>query len=338
MKSSWKVSWLLVCLFLTGCQMSVLNPAGRVAEEQSRLIIFSFAVMMIILLVVFVLFFRFLWRYREDSRIERPPHTQENDNKKLEITWTVLPLLVLLLLAVPMLMQTYSLETKTTQEEMTIEVTGQQYWWRFDYPDENIRTAQELHLPANTNITFELNTEDVIHSFWIPQLGGKKDAIPGRTNELHLETGRPGVYEGKCAELCGAAHTDMRFQVVVHEEEDFTDWVEAAGQDVTPEENETVQEEGARVFQENCLACHAADGAATKNDQGPNLALYGERDKISGSFANDEEQLKAFLRHPNNFKPSTDMPAYNNLSREEMDALVNYLHGLTRENVQGGSD
>ncbi|WP_158736024.1 cytochrome c oxidase subunit II [Alteribacillus sp. YIM 98480] len=343
MKGAWTSTWVLLLIILTsGCRMDVLDSAGGVAEEQSHLIVFSLAVMMIVLVTVFILFAKFIWTYREHSKADRSDHTLRNDNKKLEITWTILPVIVLGVLAVPMLMQTYDLETKADRDAFRVNVTGHQYWWQFDYPDQNIRTSQELHLPANEDVVIELKSSDVIHSFWIPQLGGKKDAIPGETNELYLETGDPGVYDGKCAELCGAAHTDMRFQVVVEEEEDFEAWSEAVGQDITPEKTEPEEEgavdEGERVFQENCLACHAVDGADKDNDRGPNLALYGEQEKISGMMANNKENVKAWLRDPESFKPSTEMPAYDNLTEEEMDALVDYLHSIKGNKVEEGRD
>ncbi|MFB4162850.1 cytochrome c oxidase subunit II [Alteribacillus sp. JSM 102045] len=345
MKGAWTSTWVLLLIILTsGCQirMDVLDPAGGVAEEQRHLIVFSLVVMMIVLVVVFILFTKFIWRYRENSKADRPDHTLRNDNKKLEITWTVLPVVVLGVLAVPMLMQAYNLETKADRDAYRVKVTGRQYWWQFDYPNENIRTSQELHLPANEEVVIELEASDVIHSFWVPQLGGKKDAIPGETNRLYLETGDPGVYEGKCAELCGAAHTDMRFQVVVEEEEDFEAWSDAVKQDITPEETEPEEEgsanKGERIFQENCLACHAVDGADTENDRGPNLALYGDQKKISGMMTNDKENLKAWLREPESFKPSTEMPAYDNLTEEEMDALVDYLHSITSDKAEEGRD
>ncbi|WP_240374786.1 cytochrome c oxidase subunit II [Bacillus piscicola] len=342
MKRRYVGALMIIFLFLSGCQMrlDVLNPAGDVAAGQRDLIVFSLAVMMIVVIVVAILFIWFLWKYRAGSPIERKGQMLKHSNRKLEIAWTVLPVLLLALMAVPMLIQTYNLETKadTETDAMQINVTGHRYWWQFDYPNDNIRTAQELHLPANEEIIFHLESSDVIHSFWIPQLGGKKDAIPGQTNQLYLKTGEPGIYEGKCAELCGASHAGMRFQVIVHEEEDFKKWKTAVKKEVTPKEGETVSHEGKRVFQQNCLTCHAADGTAVQHTKGPNLTLYGDREKISAILPNDEKHLKEWIQNPEKFKPSIDMPSHNNLSEQELNALVDYLHSLRQENVLEGRE
>ncbi|WP_270179156.1 cytochrome c oxidase subunit II [Alkalihalobacillus sp. CinArs1] len=215
--------------FLSGCSsIAVLNPKGTAGEKQLDLLLLSLLLMSIVLAVVFTLFVRFLVKYREKPGQEDDFPTQKAGNKKLEISWIVIPFIIIIVLAVPTFATTYQLDEpfNNDQDPLTIKVTGEQFQWSFYYPEYNITSRDELRIPVDRPITFKLSSKDVIHSFWIPQLGGKRDALPGKENTLRMTAIETGTYSGKCAELCGAEHALMTFDTIVLDKDDFSTWIE----------------------------------------------------------------------------------------------------------------
>ncbi|WP_377888667.1 cytochrome c oxidase subunit II [Alkalihalobacillus sp. R86527] len=220
---------VVIAFFLSGCSsIAVLNPKGTAGEKQLDLLLLSLLLMSIVLVVVFTLFVRFLIKYREKPGEEDDFPDQTAGNKKLEISWIVIPFIIIIVLAVPTFATTYQLDVpyNNTKEPLIIEVTGEQFQWSFYYPEYGITSTDELRLPVDRPITFKLSSKDVIHSFWIPQLGGKKDALPGKENTLRLTALETGTYDGKCAELCGAKHALMTFDTVVEDRTNFSSWIE----------------------------------------------------------------------------------------------------------------
>jgi cytochrome c oxidase subunit II len=304
--SKWGAIPLLVVmslLLLAGCgagepDRSVLQPAGPVAEMQLSLIQLSLGIMIIVLLIVFGIFFYVLFKYREKPGDDHIPE-QVHGSVVLESIWVAVPIILLIILAVPTVATTFELAERFPDSEEELEemeeqadgqennvlrvnVTAHQYWWEFEYPDHGIVTAQDLYIPTDHRVYFELTASDVIHSFWIPSLGGKVDTIPGENNVNHLwlQADEPGVYQGKCAELCGASHALMDFKAVAVEPDEFEEWVETmngiGGEEVAVSES---AQQGQEVFEQNCLACHAVDGETlSQGPQGPNLAGYADRD------------------------------------------------------------
>jgi cytochrome c oxidase subunit 2 len=211
-----------------------------------------------------------------------------------------------------------------------IEVTGEQYWWRVRYLDAEgkllFETANELRLPLGEPTTFALRTRDVIHSFWIPALGGKMDMIPGRTNHLTLTPARAGLYRGPCAEFCGTSHALMNMAATVMEKPRFEAWAAARRTGGAPQ-----PAEGARLFvRHGCPACHAVDGMAdARGTIGPNLTALGERQTIgAGTLRNTRENLALFIRDPKAIKPGATMPAFDMLPQAEIDVMAAWLGGL----------
>ena len=221
-------TFITAILILSGCSnIAVLNPKGSASHSQLALLWLSLILMGIVLLVVFTLFTRFLIKYRERPGQENDFPKQIEGNKKFEITWIVLPIIILLILAVPTFATTYQLDKKTENldKPLEIEVTGQQFKWKFYYSEYDISLENELTLPVDRPVVFKLHSKDVIHSFWIPQLGGKKDVLPNKENTLTLTPLETGKYDGKCAELCGAYHALMTFQTTVIEQKSFDKWI-----------------------------------------------------------------------------------------------------------------
>ncbi|WP_345241843.1 cytochrome c oxidase subunit II [Pontibacillus salipaludis] len=217
-----------VVIFLTGCNLRVLDPKSETARDQSFLIQFSFALMMIVFATVIILFVWFLSKYRENDQNKDYIPADEKGSPWLEITWTVIPFILLAILAVPTVSITFeqSAQTESTPTDaVLIEVTGQQFSWTFSYQN-GVETVNDLRLPVDRPVEFTLRSDDIIHSFWIPKLGGKKDLIPGETRRMIVTPEETGTYQGKCAEFCGREHTEMRFTTKVMEGSEYEKWLE----------------------------------------------------------------------------------------------------------------
>ncbi|WP_202077256.1 cytochrome c oxidase subunit II [Caldalkalibacillus salinus] len=338
---------LTVMLLLAGCgapELSALDPSGVVAEKQLSLIILSLAIMVFVFLVVIVIFTYVLIRYRAKPGQEDEIPEQVEGNHKLEIIWTVIPILLLIVLAIPTVMTTFTLAEEAPEEgdAMRVEVVANQYWWEFRYPDHGIVTAQELHIPTGEKVYVTLDSNDVIHSFWVPAIAGKMDNNPGLTNNFWLQADQAMTYDGRCTELCGPSHALMNFKVVAQEPDEFESWVESMQnfEDVAEEEVESEAVAlGREVYATNCISCHAID-STQEGGIGPNLAGFGDREFFAGLFMKPSddpesanEELKSWIREPYKYKPDNNMPEFpeSQISDEELDALVEYLHSLTLE-------
>lgn len=317
-------------LLLAGCtvEQSVFDPKGPVAEQQLYLVYLSFWIMMIVTAIVAVILIYVLIRYRKRKNDQSIPKQTEG-NVWLESMLVIIPVILLTILIIPTVQITYELADAETGKEDALEVTvtGYQYWWEFKYEDYGIVTANELHIPVGTKVDLNLEAADVIHSFWVPKLAGKTDTIPGRTNYMWIQADEPGIYSGQCAEYCGPSHALMAFQVVASEPEDFDAWV-AKMQQPAPAPDTALAQEGAEIFEQSCISCHAVDATDTKTMAGPNLANFGERNKIAAAILpNTKEDLKKWLQEPEVVKPGNLMPNLG-INDEQADALVEYLHGL----------
>lgn len=324
-----------VILLLAGCNLdkpSPINPAGPVAQEQFKLIILSISIMLVVCLVVFVLFFTVLIRFREKPGDENVIPKQVEGNHKLEIVWTVVPLFLLLALAIPTVALTFELgeDHSETEGAINVQVVAHQYWWEFNYKDLGIYTAQELIAPENARVQFQLDAADVIHSFWIPAIGGKTDTNPHQSNYMYLdmppleENPEHNIYLGKCAELCGQSHALMDFKLIVVSQDEFDAWVEEMRE---PVEVSEAAKQGEELFSTNCLSCHAISGEQA-SPSGPNLKGYANRDFVAGFRPNTEEWVKEWIRGPSDMKPGALMPSFDFLSDDEIDSLVQYLFEL----------
>lgn len=324
--------FMLMTLVLAGCgktENSALDPAGPMAEEQFFLINLSTGIMVFVMAVVFGIFFYVLFRFRE-----RPGQTeipkQVEGSLKLEILWTVIPVTLLAILAVPTVSTTLSQGTMPAKgEALEVNVTAYQYWWAFEYPEQGFVTGQEMHIPVGEKVHLKLKSEDVIHSFWVPRLSGKLDLNPGKTNEMVIQADKPGVYRGKCAELCGESHALMNFKVIAHEREDFDRWVEQMKNPDSKPKTATA-EKGAELFAQSCIGCHAIEGGDFQQggDSAPNLTGYGNRTEIAGFLEYTEENMKRWLKDPEKVKPGSLMPGFGNMSDDQLDALTEYLMNL----------
>jgi cytochrome c oxidase subunit 2 len=260
---------------------------------------------------------------------------QIHGNHSLEIIWTLIPILILVVVAIPTVKAIFATQQANAAADMTVRVVGHQWWWEFQYP-EKFTVGNELVIPVGKPVNFELTSDDVIHSFWVPKLGGKMDVIPGRINHMWLQADEPGLYFGQCAEFCGASHAKMRFRVKAVTQADYDSWVKdrLAGA-VKPTDAKAVaglklmQGEGNKV---SCFSCHSIDGADKMTGKvGPNLSNIGARSTIAaGIMDNTTENLKAWITNPQQFKPGAKMVSHPQLSAADLDAIVTYLQSLNK--------
>jgi cytochrome c oxidase subunit 2 len=211
--------------------------------------------------------------------------------------------------------------------DLTLQVTASQWWWKIRYlgpqAADAFDTANEIHIPVGHPVRVELSSADVIHSFWIPQLAGKTDVIPGKTNVMWLQAARAGVFRGQCGEFCGAQHAHMAMYVVAQDDAAFAAWRE---QQLQPAAG--AASAGQKVFAASCAACHAVRGTGAGGIVGPDLThLMARRTIAAGMLPNTPEQLAAWISNPQAIKPGTRMPAPV-LSPADLQAVVGYLQTL----------
>jgi len=219
-----------------------------------------------------------------------------------------------------------------TEDALGIEVVGYQWWWSVKYknptPSLEVTTANELHVPVGRPIAISLKAFDVIHSFWVPNLHGKVDLIPGRENLITLQVDKPGVYRGQCAEYCGLQHAHMAFSIIAEEPDAFEHWL-AAQREPAPNPTSPEQTHGLAVVERGpCQMCHTIRGTSAGGRFGPDLTHVATRSTLaSGTVPNTPDTLAEWIKDPQHIKPGTRMPS-TGLSQEELQALVAYLQTL----------
>jgi cytochrome c oxidase subunit 2 len=222
--------------------------------------------------------------------------------------------------------------TRPGPEALVIEVTGNQWWWNitYDNPDPSLRvtTANEIHIPVGRPVVITLQSNDVIHSFWVPNLHGKMDLVPGRVNSTWLTADRPGVYRGQCAEYCGVQHAHMALTVIAEPSPVFEQWL-AAQRNLAPQPSTPQQVRGLQVFEQGpCAMCHTIAGTHAGARLGPDLTHFASRSTIgAGTAPNTRGYLGGWIADPQHLKPGNRMPP-TALSAEDLQAVIAYLETL----------
>jgi cytochrome c oxidase subunit 2 len=240
----------------------------------------------------------------------------------------VAPVIILAVLAVVTVNTTEALRNPQGGE-LRIAVVGKRWWWDVSYPDSGVRSASEIHVPVGRPVDIELTSDNVIHSFWVPQLAGKVDTIPGQTNHLRLTASSPGTYRGECAEFCGLQHAHMSLLVVVDQPVDFDRWLtrRSSGAGLTATSDQAAN--GELVFtREACAGCHTVRGTQAVATIGPDLSDFGSRQWIGSlTVPNTPGNLARWITDPGSLKPGTLMPP-TDLSPAEIAEVTAYLEGL----------
>ncbi|MFF5993183.1 cytochrome c oxidase subunit II [Lysinibacillus sp. KU-BSD001] len=346
----WRLFSLLAVMtvFLSACgeeYISTLTPAGPVGQEQLNILLLATAIMTLVVVIVSVIYLLAFVKFRRSKVGENYMPKQVEGSHTLEVIWTVIPIILLLILSVPTLTATYKFANVAAMDEvdeegnktaLTVNVTAKLYWWEFEYPDLGIITAQELVVPTGEKVYFNLIAADVKHSFWIPAVGGKMDTNVDNLNKFYLQFDKEseglkdGVFYGKCAELCGPSHALMDFKVKTLEPAAFDAWVAAmkATEGNTADANST--NAGEAAFAKSCLGCHAVSGVSGAG-VGPNLAAFGDRNRVAGFMDHTVEETTNWIVDPEFYKPGNLMTGKYNVSEEEAKAIAEYLMTLKVE-------
>lgn len=322
----WVVS--VGALVLAGCHgpQSALDPAGRGAERIAELFWWMVTGAGLIWLAVIGLA---IYAMRVG------PGTHSRHTALLIIGGgAVLPTVVLAGLLAYGLALIPGLLLPPAATELQIAVSAEQWWWRVRYltsgsDSEAVELANEVRLPVGVRVAFHLESPDVIHSFWIPALGGKIDMIPGRRNHLTLEPTRTGVFSGVCAEYCGTSHALMRFDVVVLAPEDFALWLTRQREPARPPTQPLATHGQEQFLANGCGACHTVRGTPANGVVGPDLTHVGSRLSLgAGILPNDHEAFVRWIAHTDEVKPGVHMPAFGMLPSQDVQALAAYLDSL----------
>lgn len=246
----------------------------------------------------------------------------------LEIGWTLAPALILVAIAIPTIRTIFVVDNPPEEDALVVEVAAEQWWWEFRYPELGVVTANEAHVPVGRPVHFLLSSDNVIHSFWVPRLGGKRDVTPGRETDIWFTADSAGSYWGQCAEYCGIAHALMKFRVIAEEPEAFDAWVEAQRRPaVEPDSGLALQ--GRDLFMRSaCIGCHRVAGTPAAGIVGPDLTHMGSRETIAaGILENTPENMAHWIQNPQEVKPGNLMPPLN-LTDDQVTMLVAYLQSL----------
>jgi cytochrome c oxidase subunit 2 len=311
---------------------NLFQPLSQPAQEIKELSLLVLAICAAIFLIVVGLLVYAIVRFRHRPGDEASEPPQIYGSNQIETAWTVLPILIVFVLILVTSRTIADIQNrKAAPGAVHATIVGHQWWWEIRYPELGIVTANELHVPASDATSrlpafLKLQSADVAHSFWVPQLAGKTDVIPGRENSMWFEPTQPETYLGNCAEYCGMQHARMLIRVVVQPPAEFERWV--AEQKRAAAEEPSAQA-GRRVFFANsCVNCHTIRGTSAQGAFGPDLTHLMSRETLaSGATPNTPETLRAWVRDPQKLKVGCLMPNMQ-MTDTEVDQIVSYLQTL----------
>jgi cytochrome c oxidase subunit 2 len=278
---------LLAAGCATGTKQTIFDPKGPNAQKIANLD-FVYWLAIAVALAVFAVVGVAMWRFRERKHADQPIPKQIHGNSRLEIMWTIAPAVLLAIIAVPTVVTVFQL-AKKTPDSLEVTVVGQQWWWEFDYPSlkndtgQPIVTANELVIPAGKPVELSITSRDVIHSFWIPALNGKRDAVPNRVQPLRMQADKPGEFWGQCTEFCGLSHANMRIRVKALDDADWQKWIQnQLLPGATPQTDQ--QKAGQTTFLAQCSRCHQINGL--KDAQGNVVVPNAASQVVPGAVPN----------------------------------------------------
>jgi cytochrome c oxidase subunit 2 len=333
---------VLAALMQTSCAgiQNSINPAGPQAQGISRLWWLMFYLCTAVFFIVIAFTVVAIRKHSSspqqrslDQPVLRPPVASERRKRSVVVSATALTSLIL----VVFLIDSFSVGRSMTADlahknGISIEITGHQWWWEVRYLDSDaskiFSTANEIHIPVGVPVTFILRANDVIHSFWVPNLSGKKDLIPGKVATIWLQADRAGVFRGQCAEYCGLQHAHMALWIVAESQNEFNSWLQNQRQTSATAATDS-QRRGQEVFlSAPCVMCHAINGTPAGSNFGPNLTHLASRTMIAAaSLTNTREHLQQWVTDSQTVKPGNKMPQ-NNLPPDDLQALTDYLQNL----------
>lgn len=312
----------------------VLDPASPQAEAINNLFMQVLFISAIIFAIVAGLILVALYHGRRKTTLPE----QDFGSEKTEIAWMVGPVIIVIWLVaisahLVITLNAYPPESpddSTNHSQIDLIATGHQWWWEIEYPESGVISANEIYIPVGKKLRVQISSVDVIHSFWVAQLGQKIDAIPGRDNYIWLEASEPGSYQGRCSEYCGAQHAWMNFKVYAVSQPEYEKWIATEKQDTSqPKLLSPLAAAGKQYFmQATCQQCHTVKGTTAKARIGPDLTHFAHRKEIgAGVIENSPENLAVWLKNPQALKPGCKMPDFK-LNDEHLKQLVAYLETL----------
>lgn len=315
-----------------GSVTDIFKPDGTPARAIFNYTVLVLAICAAIFVVVAGLLAYTVTRFRRRSGDDEHEPPQVYGSNQIELAWTVIPILIVFVLSLVTARTIAEIQDATPPSNaLQVTVVGHQWWWEIRYPELGIVTANELHVPVSDNAQpqpafLKLESADVAHSFWVPQLAGKTDVIPNRDNRMWIESMTPGTYLGNCAEYCGTQHARMLIRVIVHPPDEFEKWVAAQQRDAA---NDAQVKAGQDLFfSTSCVNCHTIKGTQGNGKFGPDLTHLMSRETLgSGAALNAPETLRNWIRNPQRLKEGCYMPDMQ-LTDEEVDQMVRYLRTL----------
>jgi cytochrome c oxidase subunit 2 len=305
---------------------SLINPASDQADQIYRLSVYFIIAASAVFLLVVVLLIHILIKYRSKPSDSEPKQTK--DNKAVE-RWMVAGPAILVALFFYLTIDTmHRVQPPITDQKPDIVITGHQFWWEVNYPDDSVTTANEVHMPVGKKLLVQLNSADVIHDWWVPSLGNKMDLIPGRDNHVWITIHNPGIYEGTCSEFCGAQHAWMRIKVIAQSPEDFQAWL-VKDKSLAPEITGESALKGKNLFlQSSCSSCHSIRGTTAQGKVGPDLTHIASRSTLlAGMLSNNESNLGKWIGDPQKIKPGSMMPKFI-YQQDSIKSLVSFISQL----------
>jgi cytochrome c oxidase subunit 2 len=349
----------LLSLVLAGCSgehypQTTLLPRGDFARIADDLLDTTVKWALLVFVLVEGVLVYAIFRFRGKPG-DPEPH-QTHGNTTVEIIWTVIPALILAAIAVPTVRAIFETSATPAKDALTIEVVGHQWWWEFRYPEYNLTTANEIHIPVGRTVSLRMGSSDVIHSFWVPQFAAKRDVFANRETRMWFKAEVDGNYPGQCAEFCGIQHGRMGYRIKAQSPEEFQAWVahmqtlkakpaptassdsgvRTASQGATVAQASSKQAQaaqgpeyaaGEKLFTaKGCVACHSLVAVnAPKGMVGPNLANVGDRSYIAaGTLKNTDENMAHWIRDPQGIKKGVLMPNLG-VSEPDSKALAAFL-------------
>jgi cytochrome c oxidase subunit 2 len=320
---------------------SIFSTQSTPARESNELAFFVLGITAAIFVSVCALLVYALVRYRaRPTDTAEPP--QVFGSMQIELSWTIIPILIVTVLFLGTARVLFSVQdAPKPANALDVTAVGHQFWWEYRYPQYNVTAANELHIPVGQGPTgrttyLKLTSADVIHSFWIPQLGGKTDMLPNRVNEMWIDPAKPGIYVGQCGQFCGVQHAKMLLRVSVDTPEQFAAWIanqqktqnELSDMAVTADAGSDAVT-GQRVFeQQACINCHTVSGTVANGRFGPDLTHLMSRTTLAaGAMENTPENLKGWITNPDDYKPGSLMPAMH-LTDHQYAQITAYLETL----------
>jgi cytochrome c oxidase subunit II len=331
-------------LILLASDQSMFDPASPAAESIRRLYFLVLAITGFIFIVVEGVLVYAIVRFRRGAPAQKEP-PQVYGSKPVEIAWTAAPALIVFVLVLVTARTIWEVrptppEPRPGDHALFVTVIGHQWWWeyRYDHYDGKelgFTTANELRMPASAKdepqtVYLALKSADVCHSFGVPRLAGKTDLLPGRTNQMSLQTDQPGVYLGQCAEFCGTQHANMAIRVIVEPVEDFEKWLANEKKEQTPKDSDPdAVKQGRKIFLgQSCVNCHRVSGTSAQGIYAPDLThLMSRQTLLTGLLPNTPANLRRWIADPQKIKPGCLMPAFG-LSERDRERMADYLATL----------